>query len=664
MKNTTLKLLFFFFLATISLASTASPNLCELNFINNALEADTHLCKKYRWSSRRISKANWSDYFRCRKNLTEFSSSNISAQTLCMNKDESYWFASSRFNRCLQSLKTHVHGSQVYDKCRNSQQAELYLSTAFNKCTERFSLSLNNSQSSFKLCHDDNIRQVFQNQNFSSCLNKFENEFSKDNAIKICNKSLHQLNYISSSSFDNCLANSNGLKPKDAYLLCLSEDSMTKLLDPNTKSCLIEGFKSASLDFYLLKHLEIHSSNEKKKRSEFHYLFKDCRSKNSFFTYQNPHNTSNSFLTYYRDYNFHTDTRFAHNFLLGGLSALRFNTDESTLTFLSDDRGIYAPARLIKYDYKFSPSGDFSLEENSIIKLNDSNNEKLQMDPEGFDVLENGNYIISSELDDLEGDDFISIYTRDGIKKATIPLHEDYKPKSITQKKCKTKTNYFFNSRTKTCKVYTTEKGFQPNKSLESLSLSPDKNFLFTANEQALHQDKRFKKSWGFTKKIVDHVRIAKFHKAQDENFVEESQFYYQLEAEVDNGLVDILALDEHRLLTLERSWNKSKKKIVSRIFFIDLRSAQNILSLSHYKAKPVYKKLLLDLSDIEHQFSPGFRLLENFEGMDFGPTLPNGKQSLVLVTDNNFKSYQRTLLLFLEINIQNILSQNILETK
>jgi hypothetical protein len=50
----------------------------------------------------------------------------------------------------------------------------------------------------------------------------------------------------------------------------------------------------------------------------------------------------------------------------------------------------------------------------------------------------------------------------------------------------------------------------------------------------------------------------------------------------------------------------------------------------------PVSKRLLLDLNDL------GITL-DNVEGLTFGPQLSDGRQSLILVSDNNFSTTQFT---------------------
>jgi hypothetical protein len=47
---------------------------------------------------------------------------------------------------------------------------------------------------------------------------------------------------------------------------------------------------------------------------------------------------------------------------------------------------------------------------------------------------------------------------------------------------------------------------------------------------------------------------------------------------------------------------------------------------------------------------STGVSRVDNLEGMTFGPALPNGKRSLVLVSDNNFNPLQLTQFLAFEV--------------
>ena len=58
----------------------------------------------------------------------------------------------------------------------------------------------------------------------------------------------------------------------------------------------------------------------------------------------------------------------------------------------------------------------------------------------------------------------------------------------------------------------------------------------------------------------------------------------------------------------------------------------------------PATKRLVLNLNEL------GLPKVDNIEGLSFGPKLPNGHDSLVLVSDNNFNKDQITQFLVFEV--------------
>lgn len=60
----------------------------------------------------------------------------------------------------------------------------------------------------------------------------------------------------------------------------------------------------------------------------------------------------------------------------------------------------------------------------------------------------------------------------------------------------------------------------------------------------------------------------------------------------------------------------------------------------------PVGKKLVVNLEDLG--IDP-----DNVEGMTFGPPLPDGRQTLILVSDNNFNSAQITQFILLALDLK-----------
>jgi hypothetical protein len=102
-----------------------------------------------------------------------------------------------------------------------------------------------------------------------------------------------------------------------------------------------------------------------------------------------------------------------------------------------------------------------------------------------------------------------------------------------------------------------------------------------------------------------------------------------------------------------------NSRKVTAQIFEVDLKGAadySNVLSLKEEvkksELKTLKKKLLLNLSDVLPFMPESFKTIDNFEGISLGPKLPNGNQSLILVSDNNFSQNQLTQFIVLEITL------------
>ncbi|WP_433336137.1 esterase-like activity of phytase family protein [Spirillospora sp. CA-294931] len=104
-----------------------------------------------------------------------------------------------------------------------------------------------------------------------------------------------------------------------------------------------------------------------------------------------------------------------------------------------------------------------------------------------------------------------------------------------------------------------------------------------------------------------------------------------------DTGVSEILAIDDHRYLALERSWLEGVNYKV-KLYEFDLRGATNVLSrdsLKQGRYRPVRKRLIRDLSTITPT--------QNLEAMAWGPRLATGERTLVIASDDNFDSREIT---------------------
>ena len=104
------------------------------------------------------------------------------------------------------------------------------------------------------------------------------------------------------------------------------------------------------------------------------------------------------------------------------------------------------------------------------------------------------------------------------------------------------------------------------------------------------------------------------------------------------NGLVELTAFDDRRLLALERQWVPGVGLSI-RLYAISLEGLADVAGVatnSTAREPTAAKTLLLDFKDL------GITL-DNFEGMDFGPTLPDGRRSFFVVSDDNFDAAKQS---------------------
>lgn len=193
----------------------------------------------------------------------------------------------------------------------------------------------------------------------------------------------------------------------------------------------------------------------------------------------------------------------------------------------------------------------------------------------------------------------------------------------------------------------------------EGLSRSVDGKGYWTGMELPLKKD-------GSKPKLFptkSPVRITHFNNNGKPN----RQFVMQLEGITKipwlyfavNGLTELLEYEPNRFLVLERAFSAGHGTggNTVRIFDVDARSATNTLdevNLRKADYTAAKKTLLFDFKSVRKQLKE--EIIDNLEGMTFGPDLPNGNKSLLLVSDNNFNSLGRQInqIILMELNLKN----------
>ncbi len=199
-------------------------------------------------------------------------------------------------------------------------------------------------------------------------------------------------------------------------------------------------------------------------------------------------------------------------------------------------------------------------------------------------------------------------------------------------------------------RMHAIEKGPRQNGVLEGMSFSKDFKTLFVNVEEPLYED-------GPRADLTDNHPWIRIYRFDVESKINTGQYAYQLDPVaypatpadkfMVNGIPDILSVTDKKLIVLERSFSTGRLPCTIKIFMADLEKATNIQENVSLLQKPpatfVSRKLLLNMDSLGIY-------VDNVEGVTFGPTLPNGHKTLLLVTDNNFAFFEKTQFFLFEI--------------
>jgi hypothetical protein len=318
---------------------------------------------------------------------------------------------------------------------------------------------------------------------------------------------------------------------------------------------------------------------------------------------------------------------------IGGLSGITYDADKQVYYVISDDRGSKAPARFysVKIDLTSGNLEKEKIEFTGVTTLLDENGKsfsEFNLDPEGIAFTGNSVFVSSEGDVDRQINPFIKEFSSAGKLLKTLPIPEKFLPDSKGSK------------------------GVRNNLGFESLTLTPDKKYLFTATENALVQDGAVPSLQSGSPSRILRYDVAGSKLDREFLYVTEP-----LPADANpegkfttNGLVDLVAIDENRLLSLERAFSLETGNTI-KLFEISTEKADRIEGLDSLKSRlsevsPAQKRLLLDLETLKIP-------LDNIEGLTLGPVFGDGSRGLILVSDNNFSALQETQILGFKIKVQ-----------
>jgi hypothetical protein len=319
---------------------------------------------------------------------------------------------------------------------------------------------------------------------------------------------------------------------------------------------------------------------------------------------------------------------------VGGLSSITYDARRNVYYVLSDDRSQIDPARFYTFGIDLNGSFDTSdLHIDGVTTLQAPGGgpyAPFALDPEGLALTKDRQLVLTSEGDTSRLiDPFVRRYDLAGDELGDLPVPGYFDPTANGSS------------------------GVRNNLAFEAAGVAPNGRFFFTGTENALFQD-----GPAATVANGSPSRIMRYNLQSGRL---DREYLYNTDPIAEppipptqfavNGLVELLPLNNEFLLAMERSFSVGVPGTGNEIklYRVALPGADDVKGLPALAGqldsiRPVQKTLVLDLGTLGIP-------LDNVEGMTFGPTLPDGRQSLVMVSDNNFAVSQFTQFLLFAID-------------
>ena len=329
---------------------------------------------------------------------------------------------------------------------------------------------------------------------------------------------------------------------------------------------------------------------------------------------------------------------------IGGLSSISYDARRDVYYIISDDQGNRDTGDPVRYytatidlDDGLLDSGDVMFAD--VTELRDLRNKPFApggLDPEGLVLVRPNQMFVSSEgniFADPIIDPFIRRYNRQGKVTAELPIPDKYIPNGV-------------------------DRGVRFNLAFESLNLTPNGEYLITAAEGALFQDG--------PASTFNNGSLARILSYDVNKRKPVAEYVYEVGPWAEssiifgvNGIVEVLPIDNAgTMLVMERSFSVGgvlgggTGNVVS-IYEVSTRGATDVLDIdalydggSPITFDAVDKRSVFEFNDLGIP-------IDNIEGMTFGPPLPDGRASLVIVSDNNFSGGQFTQFIVLALDIR-----------
>ena len=320
--------------------------------------------------------------------------------------------------------------------------------------------------------------------------------------------------------------------------------------------------------------------------------------------------------------------------MFGGISGIDYDEARDQYYLLSDDRSDFSPARFYTAKIAITDKEIKVPQVTSVVTLKRPDGTPFGNKQMGAkDIPDPESIRYRADTDTL-------FWTSEGDKKLAIdPSVREIKLDGSFIRELPTLPMF---------RMQPADSGPRDNLSFEGMTLTPDGKALWVSMESARYEDG----PEPTVDKAGGPLRITLYH-ANSGNAIRQIAYIPDAiplrpteKGEADNGVPEILMLDQFRMLVLERSYSPGPGNSL-RLYLIDTRDGSDVLNLAVLRDgnyTPAAKRLIINFDSLK------LKKLDNTEGMTFGPRLPNGNRTLVFVSDDNFRKSQINQFLAFEV--------------
>jgi hypothetical protein len=326
--------------------------------------------------------------------------------------------------------------------------------------------------------------------------------------------------------------------------------------------------------------------------------------------------------------------------VVGGLSGIDWSAKTRQWVAVSDDKSEFSPARFYTLALDYNAAGFKSATVKAVHMLFQPDGTPY---PGKKDVAQTGGVVPDLESIRFDPQDGSLWYTSEGDRGLGFnPFIRHASSAGIFLGELPLNPMFAFHKGE--------EIGPRNNLTFEGLSFAADGKSLWLGLEAPRYQDGPVP-----TPEAGAVTRIS--HLGLDGKML--AQFAYPLDAipgtpgkgkSADNGMPELLAVNDGQLLALERSGIEDDNGAWTDhiwLYAVSLAGASDVSGIDGLAGQsytPATKKLVFNLDTL------GLKPLDNVEGVSFGPKLANGHDTLVFVSDDNFNKHEVTQFLAFEV--------------